>query len=426
MIWKRALRSMAFQTVSAALFGIFYILISQKQAACLSPFLLLVFAPVSGLLDVMFLSVERSMRSIFIFNGILVAAFFAAVFLSSPDAEVLIRLMALPVSMFYCAYSVKLAANDVSYRTFLRMLDFSIVMFLVVSVCMQTRSYPAEMTYMVAVATSVSLFSVLFMRHDGTGGRGWISTIVLIAAIILLVFLLAGYASAAGGSIVALWNLVQRFFYLVYDFFNWLFSLLPKVDAAPDDNLIPLVTDDPYRKGELVRGAIPDKILELALLIVLTAAGLVLLIYWIRRMRRMHHVVTRKKRKVFAATATAGIMMALASLCRMVRARIFILKNRGNSVGLYFWLRSALRKDELGKRRAETPREFLTRLSKAVPGCAVASLADDVELVFYSGAKSVPDDVPGAAAVRMRIRRFRAYRRLMAFLNAMKSRIARH
>ena len=425
MIWKRALRAAAFQAVSAALFGVFYILISQRQEVPIFPFLLLLFAPSAGLLDVLFLSGERSTRSIFIFNGILTAAFSVTVFLSCTDMDVLIRLMALPVSIFYCAYSVKIAADDVSYRTFLRMLDFGIVVFLVVAVCTQTRGYPEEMTYMSAVAISVSLFAVLLMRHDGTGGRGWVSTIVLIAALVALVFLLAGYASAAGGSIMALWNLVQRFFYLVYDFFNWLFSLLPKVDAAPDDNLIPLVTDDPYRKGEVVREALPDKILELALLIVLTAAGLVLLVYWIRRMRRMRHVPAGKKRRVFAASAATGVRMAFASLCRMLRTGLYIFRNRGNSVGLYFWLRSALRKDELGKRRAETPREFLTRLDEAVPGCAVASLADDIELVFYSGVKNVPDDVPNAAAVRMRIRRVRACRRAMAFLMALKNRFRR-
>lgn len=425
MTIAKAFRAMAFQAVISALFGVFFIMVTQVRGISIFPVFLLFFASLSALLDVAFLSRKRTMRAVFVFNGILSVLFAVAVFVLFPDAEILTRLMALPVAVFFSAYSVRLASDDVSYRTFLRLLDLSIVILLIVAVCSRIRSYPAEMTYMAATATAVSLLSVLMLRHGGTGARGWITTLLLIAALILLVLLLAGYAPAAGESVMVLWNLVRSFFYSIYDFINWLFGLLPGGEAKPGQNLIPSVTDDPYRKHEPLTAALPDKVFELALLAVLTVFAVVLLVYWIRHVNIARRGIGGEKRKVFAVSAARGILMGLSSLVLMVRTKVFIFINRGNSIGLYFWLCSALRRDDFGKRCSETPREFLSRLASYIPDYDIKALADDVELVFYSGAKAIPAEVPDAAAIRGRFRRLAVSQRTEAMKRSLKKRLLR-
>lgn len=423
MIVSKAFRAMAFQVVVSSLFGVFFIMVTHDQGVSIFPFLLVFFAAACAALDAAFLSRRREKKSVLAFNGMLSLLFTLAVFFLFPRAEILERLMSLPVAVFFSAYSVRLASDDVSYRTFLRLLDLSIAIFIIAAICGSIRSYPVEMTYMAATATAVSLLSVLLLRHGGTGAGGWISTMLLILSLVLLVFLLAGYAPAAGESVMALWRLVQRFFNGIYDFINWLFGLLPGGEAKPGQNLIPVVTDDPYRKHETLTAALPDKVFQILLFVVLTSCAAVLLLYWIRRVRFSRRGMGGKKQKSSTVSVSRGILMGLSSLGLMIRTRVFIFMNRNNSVGLYFWLSRVLRKDDLGKRSSETPREFLFRLSPFVPGHDLEKLADDVELVFYSGTKHVPSEVPCAASVRRKFLLLATSRRCNAIVERLRSRI---
>lgn len=423
MILKKALLSAASQIISSAILCTFWGMFFNEGSLSLFPAILILYAPLSAFVNVLLFEGARSRSIIIIINVAVLAAFSALVCFFSTSSMILYRLICIPFFIAYDVYSLKLAENDVSYGTFIRFFDFSLVMFLVVMIYAEGHTEPVSIINTSLLSLLASICAILVMRHDGDSLSGWASTILSVAIVALLIGLLSGYAGLAGGSLIAIWNGLKNAIFSIYSFLVWLFSLLPKAKAEPMGEIFQpsyeFIHETEGLRGEQTGGGI---VFFIVLVILITIALAVLLIFKIRKTRLVFHTAPKKREKIFSTSIYKGLLMAFSSICSFFRIRKYVFVNRNNSVGLYFWFCMALYRSRWHKRADETPRNFLNRLMTIMPEIPILDIADNIEKVFYGPGNVEPERVENANEIRSHVRKTLCLGRFEGILHFRRSR----
>ena len=422
MILKKALRASAVQIISAAILSTFWGMFFEEGSLSLFPSILVVYAPLSAFFNVLLFERDASKSIIMVINVAAVAVFSFFVFFFSTSSMVLYRLICIPFFIAYDAYSLKLAENDVSYGTFIRFFDFSLVMFLVVMIYAEGRAEPVSIINASLLSLISSIVSILVMRHDGDSLAGWASTILSVAIVALLIGLFSGYAGVAGGSLITLWNGIKHAIGIIYSFLAWLFSLLPKAEAEPMGEMFQpsyeFIHEIGGLQGEQTGGGI---VFFIVLVILITIALAVFLVFKIRKTRLVFHAAPKRRKKIVSTSLAKGLLRAFSSICSFFRVRKYVFLNRNNSIGLYFWFCIALSRSRWHKRADETPRNFVTRLMALMPEIPIPDISDNIDKVFYGPDDVLPEKVENADKIRASVRKALCLGRFEGILRLRRS-----
>ena len=427
MIRYRMLSALSMQLSLSSMVCVAYNLVFQAAQNSFFPIVLLVYSPLMVILNDLFLRKERSIRVLIIFNTSLILAMGIVVFFVHREKALFWRVMACPFLIFFSASSVEFCTKPISYGALLRTFDVSILVFLLTCGYISMHSLQESMIFPAIVGASISLFTVIFLRQLGDGNRrSWLVTIFCAFFVFLLILIMLGYAPVAGGGLVRVWNWLVHICELISVFFNWLFSLLPQLFPVSGGDLIPLVTDDPYRTKGLVSGTLSDHMLEIIVIVVGSIVGFFVLLYFVKGLhleRRKRHS-TLQKRRIHSVRFFSGISRAIRQFVLNIEGRIYIARNKGNALGLYFWMIRMLRNDEWEKKPAETPRCFLLRLEASLSAMGMAfefaPVASSLELLFYSPDSPEPIQVANAPTIRKGLRHVLFIRRMERVLEKMK------
>lgn len=420
MTEHRISAALSVQIVLASIVCTAYNLVFQETLNSFFPTVLLAYAPSMVLCNDLFLKKERSMRSLILFDTCLILVMEAVVFFVHADRTLIWRVLACPFLIFFSAYSVGLCTKPISYRTLLRTFDTSILVLLCTFAYISMHAYPVRIAYAAIIGASVSLFTVIFFRQAENGTRkSWIITCVCAFLVLLLMFVMIGYAPAVGGGLIWLWHGILRIGGLFSHFFDWLFSLLPKVGHVPDNNLIPWGTDDQFKMKGVVTEPLTDNMFAIVVIVVGSIVGFFILLYFLRgvHLEGRKRSGSVKKRRIYSVRFFSGIRKAFGTLILKVKGRMFIARSKENAVGLYFWLVKTLRKHEWRKEVGETPRGFLMKLEDSLASVGMVfdfdRIATGVEVFFYSPDSSVPMQLSEALTIRKSVRRILFTRRIM-------------
>jgi len=215
------------------------------------------------------------------------------------------------------------------------------------------------------VACLVALVSIVFMRTDAQMIKGRVLAIVILALVAAIaVFLSTSVAGAAGSVLVSGWGVVERivlfFWNILKAIITWFMNLFPKIDPeGPTTNPfefkieLPQMAENDSALGALAIGALG----------VFIVGALVAIIAYIVRNGmpklgvRGRVQVTKKKKTRFS--------LALAKLFEDIlhEIKMLIYMTRGNALAKYYRIVYAKRFSVDHKKKSETPREFLTRVS---------------------------------------------------------------
>ena len=197
-------------------------------------------------------------------------------------------------------------------------------------------------------------------------------------------------------------------------FVNWLFSLIPRLFNIEDDGVIEWETDEQYRGNYELNGIIDKRILELIVIAIIVFIGFFTLLYFMKFLKvggeKREKKVLGEKRK--GPGIVNALKKVLHSISTSIKVELYIIKNRNNTKGLYFWLIKRLKRDEERKTPGETPKEFMMRLSCIHELRDVRTdllkLSDDINMAFYSGQTAIAwQRIASAGKIRRKINLFR-------------------
>lgn len=389
------------------------------------PLMLLFTAPFYVILNELFLKRERSIRATILFNFLLVFITDIAIILADIGSFSFTKTVATPllILIFFALFSVRLVTKPAKNKTALHTFDVSMVFFLITIFTLSRHSYPISFSYASLSGLSLSFFSLIVSKQKSSGtNRNWLSTGICAFIAIALMYLMAQYSYFAGEGLVQIWNSLISFMESIMLFIKYLISKIPTIFPKPNENLIPVLVDDTFKGQVVINDEVNPVIFVVIVIAVAIIAELILLLYFLRSSKLNAKKRTRN-REVISYSNTSlwdGIKNTFRRLKQIIDAKIYISKNKDKSIGLYFWIINALKKDIWRKRVSETPRDFLirieTNLQKEDMDITLHPMIDSVERFFYSNGKKEAIHYENAKTIRKEIKKIVLIRRYRDFI----------
>ena len=403
----------------------FYNLISSEVVKGFYPIMLFGFVLVIVPSVHLFLLKERTARSLIVLCSIIVLCAEVLVFILSKEKTVSQRLQAIPFLFFFSAYTVRRLLKGTDVRTMVRTFDVSILLMLSIGVYLAAHSLNLQILYPSLLSTFISFSSIIYLRQKEDGGtKNWAVTILSLLLSALIVYALVEYSSLLGKGVLAIQNWLLAIGNAFLRFVNWLFSLIPRLFNVEDDGVLEWETDEQYRGNYELNGIIDKRILELIVIAIIVIIAFFTLLYFMKFLKvggeKRAKKVLGEKRKC------PGLLIALKraflSILSAIRVKLYIMRNKNNTKGLYFYLINRLKRDEERKMPGETAKEFLIRLSNIYELGDIRedliALSEKINVAFYAEHPSLDDtSLSNAVAIRKKVNMFRVCRALTSLWN---------
>lgn len=393
----------------------FYNLIASEVVAGFYPAMLFGYVALIVTAVHLFLLKERTARSLIVLCSIIVVCAEILIFLLSKEKTIAQRIQTIPVIFFFTAYTVRRLLKGTDTRTMVRTFDVSIIVMLSTGIYLASHSLPLQMLYPSIASIFISFSSIIYLRQMEDGGKkNWPVTILSLSLSALVVYALVGYSSLLGKGVLVVKNWLIALGNAFLRFVNWLFSLIPRLFNIEDDGVLEWETDEQYRGNYELNGIIDKRILELIVIAIIVFIGFFTLLYFMKFLKvggeKREKKVLGEKRK--GPGIVNALKKVLHSISTSIKVELYIIKNRNNTKGLYFWLIKRLKRDEERKTPGETPKEFMMRLSCIHELRDVRTdllkLSDDINMAFYSGQTAIAwQRIASAGKIRRKINLFR-------------------
>ena len=409
----------------------FYNLISSEVVKGFYPIMLFGFVLVIVPSVHLFLLKERTARSLIVLCSIIVLCAEVLVFILSKEKTVSQRLQAIPFLFFFSAYTVRRLLKGTDVRTMVRTFDVSILLMLSIGVYLAAHSLNLQILYPSLLSTFISFSSIIYLRQKEDGGtKNWAVTILSLLLSALIVYALVEYSSLLGKGVLAIQNWLLAIGNAFLRFVNWLFSLIPRLFNVEDDGVLEWETDEQYRGNYELNGIIDKRILELIVIAIIVIIAFFTLLYFMKFLKvggeKRAKKVLGEKRK--GPGLLSALRRAFLSILSAIRVKLYIMRNKNNTKGLYFYLINRLKRDEERKMPGETAKEFLIRLSNIYELSDIRedliALSEKINVAFYAEHPSLDDtSLSNAVAIRKKVNMFRVCRTLTSLWNNLINRI---
>ena len=403
----------------------FYNLISSEVVKGFYPIMLFGFVLVIVPSVHLFLLKERTARSLIVLCSIIVLCAEVLVFILSKEKTVSQRLQAIPFLFFFSAYTVRRLLKGTDVRTMVRTFDVSILLMLSIGVYLAAHSLNLRILYPSLLSTFISFSSIIYLRQKEDGGtKNWAVTILSLLLSALIVYALVEYSSLLGKGVLAIQNWLLAIGNAFLRFVNWLFSLIPRLFNVEDDGVLEWETDEQYRGNYELNGIIDKRILELIVIAIIVIIAFFTLLYFMKFLKvggeKRAKKVLGEKRK--GPGLLSALRRAFISILSAIRVKLYIMRNKNNTKGLYFYLINRLKRDEERKMPGETAKEFLIRLSYIYELGDIRedliALSEKINVAFYAEQPSLDDtSLSNAVAIRKKVNMFRVCRALTSLWN---------
>ena len=403
----------------------FYNLISSEVVKGFYPIMLFGFVLVIVPSVHLFLLKERTARSLIVLCSIIVLCAEVLVFILSKEKTVSQRLQAIPFLFFFSAYTVRRLLKGTDVRTMVRTFDVSILLMLSIGVYLAAHSLNLQILYPSLLSTFISFSSIIYLRQKEDGGtKNWAVTILSLLLSALIVYALVEYSSLLGKGVLAIQNWLLAIGNAFLRFVNWLFSLIPRLFNVEDDGVLEWETDEQYRGNYELNGIIDKRILELIVIAIIVIIAFFTLLYFMKFLKvggekRAKKVLGEKRKGPGLLSALRRVFLSILSA---IRVKLYIMRNKNNTKGLYFYLINRLKRDEERKMPGETAKEFLIRLSNIYELSDIRedliALSEKINVAFYAEHPSLDDtSLSNAVAIRKKVNMFRVCRALTSLWN---------
>lgn len=403
----------------------FYNLISSEVVKGFYPIMLFGFVLVIVTAVHLFLLKERTARSLIVLCSIIVLFAEVLVFILSKEKTVSQRLQAIPFLFFFSAYTVRRLLKGTDVRTMVRTFDVSILLMLSIGVYLAAHSLNLQILYPSLLSTFISFSSIIYLRQKEDGGtKNWAVIILSLLLSALIVYALVEYSSLLGKGVLAIQNWLLAIGNAFLRFVNWLFSLIPRLFNVEDDGVLEWETDEQYRGNYELNGIIDKRILELIVIAIIVIIAFFTLLYFMKFLKvggeKRAKKVLGEKRK--GPGLLSALRRAFLSILSAIRVKLYIMRNKNNTKGLYFYLINRLKRDEERKMPGETAKEFLIRLSNIYELGDIRedliALSEKINVAFYAEQPSLDDtSLSNAVAIRKKVNMFRVCRALTSLWN---------
>lgn len=364
----------------------------------------------------LFLRRERSMRTLVFLNIAAAGVCFAALAPAIGREQRATLAFAAVLCVWLTVQGARLAVKPPVLSRVILSLDVSLAALILFVAYGASAQIPAFQMIPACVGCAGSLLGLLICRTGGRlGARGGLLVAGAFVAVLVFVFLLAGFVAApVGQGVVALWTAicaaVRGAAGLLYRVLAWFFSLFPETAKGGlewEAGMDLMSGWQPQAEEAAVAGPV-----TMAVTMALLAAGvLVLVIGGLHLLGRIRlggaqaERTNRANRK--RISLVEGVRRLLNGWMERVRLRVWLFRNRNTPKGMYYLLVRRCRMGPWHKRRGETPREFLLRLRRSAGedpllAAALDELIPAVDAALYARSlKGQP--VAQARLIRRRI-----------------------
>ena len=299
------------------------------------------------------------------------------------------------------------------------------LLMLSIGVYLAAHSLNLQILYPSLLSTFISFSSIIYLRQKEDGGtKNWAVTILSLLLSALIVYALVEYSSLLGKGVLAIQNWLLAIGNAFLRFVNWLFSLIPRLFNVEDDGVLEWETDEQYRGNYELNGIIDKRILELIVIAIIVIIAFFTLLYFMKFLKvggeKRAKKVLGEKRK--GPGLLSALRRAFLSILSAIRVKLYIMRNKNNTKGLYFYLINRLKRDEERKMPGETAKEFLIRLSNIYELGDIRedliALSEKINVAFYAEQPSLDDtSLSNAVAIRKKVNMFRVCRALTSLWN---------
>lgn len=411
---RQVIPSLAYQlSLACNLFAVSHIIsLSSGDVGRLFPFVLIPYALLIYLADLLFLRRERSMAALAVLNISSAVILLASIYL----VDGFFHWTAVMFIVIFCGWpaasAAQLALQPPKIYSLILCFDVSAVLLIFFTAYVSVSGLPTQWTLPIALGCVAAFLGIVCLRSGRAPGlKDSLMLLGAFAGLSALLWLIMNFAAPAGHGIVSLVTaLVAAATFLLENFWrflNFLISLLPdaEYEEMPMEPQIPA-----FDMEELAQESTSPvgMVLFIVLLLGLLCAGI-----WLLLQLRSVKLGGKSKRRGAPAPKRerVSLLRALRLLLRKlngkVKTAIFLRKRRNHPDGLFCLLVRRCRLAPWRKRAGETPREFLLRLKNSSgndPELALAleELALAVEKSFYAPADAAPP-FPKAALIRRRV-----------------------
>ena len=425
---KGLLASLSHQLALVGLLYTFYNLISASLIMDFYPLMLFFYVIVITLSVHLFLRKKRTVRSLIVLAFTIGFMAEVAIIIFS-NGDLMGKIRAIPFLFFFTAYAIRREIKGTSDKIVLRTFDISVIFLILTSIYTAYYGYLPEISYPSLLSVIISLATLIILRQSSTtrSGHNWLMTALSILLLVFFTILLSDASAILGRGVEVIRGILQDLARGLLAFANWLFSLIPRLFHLTDGGYIYWESDDKYRGGYVENGTLSSRILEIILITIGLVIGLIIRLHFMK----YFHVGGKKEKKGNTIsekrTEDLGLMIrrVLAFLLISFKSKNYIRKHRNEADGMYFWLVNALKRDEQGKRKGESPREFLCRLRNMEElneeGEILFQIAQKSELAFYYHLERSDMTINEARKLRWRIRRIKLSHVLTSALSSISS-----
>lgn len=338
------------------------------ETALLYPGLILVFPPLLYGICRLFLRRSRTLRSLTVLCVLLGGGSFLALLHFSTGLSAAEVMFLAFFCLWYSVQGAQYALKPPVLRNILVFADISILALVVFIGISAAADLPLVHAAPLAAGCAASMVALVTERIGRRmGPREWILVLLAFGALTGAVWVLVSFAAApAGGLLVSLWNaavsLAGKILQAAGAFLKWLISLIPGSSASvpeaefPERPREPLVMPESGQLSGLLGKVLLTLLLLTVLLTVLALLGRVV----IGGIRKTQPAGQVKRERVSVGEALKRLWSGLK---HSVSLRLWLMREKDTPAGLYLYLEHALRRKYDGRRREETPREFLARLA---------------------------------------------------------------
>ncbi len=292
------------------------------------------------------------------------------------------RMLSIPILLILDT----LAANKSKKSSLIRLFDVSLIV--AILVFSYNRFYKTESLAITMLSSSgpIALLYALYLKRANLGRNARITSLIIISALTTLVIGFSKFETFIEAGAFSIAKAFSHIFISIYIFFVWLFSFIPHINWALNNDIIPNGVDAKYNQHDVFSAPLNTSVLKVIALCILSIAALCLLVHISRKARFKKHEKEHKVLKTSSAAPSLlkAIKRAINELKKSLKALIFIHKNMTNSIGLTLWLQRKLRHSIREKKDNESYSSFLRRLYSEYEEEELLEAADDISKRLYS------------------------------------------
>ncbi len=389
----------------------FYAMIATCPIISYYPFALIPFSAIMVFLNALFLKKERKIGSIIIYN--LAFSFLAScgLFVTRIHEWGALKLgLGVVAFISISFYTTKFSLKNIPYRSVLRSFDCSVIYLLIVFVYLTINAYPMETSYPQIAVTLYAFFSLILIKSLEGGSKKSISlTIIGMLLLLAAIFISITGAPYIGAGISYLWQFLLFIGRKIVQFVLFLISLFPKKRRYIQEDLIPTVSDSVFRLNRPVYGTLNENTLAIITISVISLIAAVIIFLFLKNMtvRGRNKNKKLRRQKMNQISFKDALRIFLDEIRSRRRKNRFIRKNFDNPIGFYFFVEKRFKISPKRKKDAETPKEFITRISEI---SRMNDMKDEYVIVekkvssyFYSSLPSIPENESFIPIMRSRL-----------------------